>query len=340
VNILLSCTGRRNYLVDYFRSALRGAGLVIAVDADRLAPALHAADVAIQVPPVASSEYWPTMLEICRRWEVRLLVSLNDYELLPLARRREQFAEVGTIVVTSDPAKIDICLDKWRTYSWLLATGLPTPRTYPTYESTAKALVAGVVELPLVVKPRWGSGSVGIQFVQTEDEVKQAFSVAERTGVPQALADQAERDGCRAIAQERVVGQEYGLDVVNDLVGCYRCTFVKKKLGMRSGETDRAETVDAPELESLGMKIGESLAHVGNLDCDVVYAPEGPVVLEMNPRFGGGYPFSHAAGANVPGALVAWAQGAEPPSDWLRVQPGVVAAKYSAVVVGPPKLSH
>jgi len=57
-----------------------------------------------------------------------------------------------------------------------------------------------------------------------------------------------------------------------------------------------------------------------------------PYVLEMNPRFGGGYPFSHMAGANLPAALVAWADGGTIDEDWLRVRPNVVASKCDRLV--------
>ena len=33
--------------------------------------------------------------------------------------------------------------------------------------------------------------------------------------------------------------------------------------------------------------------------------------LEMNPRFGGGYPFSHTLGANFPLAIIEWCSGVE-----------------------------
>ena len=54
--------------------------------------------------------------------------------------------------------------------------------------------------------------------------------------------------------------------------------------------------------------------------------------MELNPRFGGGYPFSHAAGANVPSALIAWRRGLAPKPEWLRVRPGVLSAKDRAEI--------
>ena len=133
--------------------------------------------------------------------------------------------------------------------------------------------------------------------------------------------------------QERLHGQEYGLDVVNDLDGHYVTTFAKRKLAMRDGETDRACTEAHEGLLRLGEALGRTLKHRGNLDCDVFVSGNDCYVLEMNPRFGGGYPFSHVAGANLPAALIAWAQGQQPDPAWLTVEPGVRAAKCDRLVV-------
>ena len=51
-------------------------------------------------------------------------------------------------------------------------------------------------------------------------------------------------------------------------------------------------------------------------------------VIDINPRFGGGYPFSHVAGARVPECYVAWTLGREPDPAWLRCRPDVVAGKF------------
>ena len=95
-----------------------------------------------------------------------------------------------------------------------------------------------------------------------------------------------------------------------------------------SGETDASETVVMPEIEKYSRRIAEATKHPGNLDADFFVGEDGAVyLLEMNPRFGGGYPFSHIAGANVPAALIAWAQGKEPDPEWLEITMGVKAYK-------------
>src|SRR5262249_21003090 len=123
-------------------------------------------------------------------------------------------------------------------------------------------------------------------------------------------------DNCYVI-QPWLPGEEYGMDVVNDLDGRHACTLGRRKLAMRVGNTDRAVTVAEPKLEQLGEQIGRRLGHIGCLDCDVMATGADYQVLDLNPRFGGGYPFSHLAGANLPAALIAWARGEIPDPGWL-----------------------
>ena len=91
MNILLTCAGRRNYLVQYFQVALDGRGLVYATDTSPSAPALHDADVSLIVPAVSDADYIETLLRICRTNKIKLLFSLNDLELPVIARERKRF---------------------------------------------------------------------------------------------------------------------------------------------------------------------------------------------------------------------------------------------------------
>jgi carbamoyl-phosphate synthase large subunit len=58
-----------------------------------------------------------------------------------------------------------------------------------------------------------------------------------------------------------------------------------------------------------------------------------PVVIDLNPRIGGGLPFSHMAGANLAAALVAWRQDKTPSRSALTPRANVHVAKYDDFVV-------
>lgn len=58
---------------------------------------------------------------------------------------------------------------------------------------------------------------------------------------------------------------------------------------MRAGETDKAMTVDNEKIREIGKKLGRDLKHVGNLDVDIFEKDGEYYVLELNPRFGGGF---------------------------------------------------
>jgi carbamoyl-phosphate synthase large subunit len=332
-NILFTCAGRRNYLINYFREALGSRGEIMASDVSGSASAMQEADRAFVVPPVYHPDYFDHLLGLCRDYQVRLLLSLNDLELPLLARQREKFMAVGTIPVVSSPAVIDLCFDKLATWRFLEEKGVPVPRTFSLLKDVRAALDRGEIHFPLVVKPRWGTASIGIEYPENLEELELAWQLGHLRIMRSALAapSAADREHC-LLVQEKLTGAEYGMDVVNDLQGRYRQTFVKRKLAMRAGETDQAVTEKHPELGAIGRRIGETLGHIGNLDCDVFVDNDRYRVLELNPRFGGGYPFSHLGGVNLPAALIAWAENKEADPEWLSMRAGVAAGKCDRLV--------
>ena len=259
---------------------------------------------------------------------------MNDLELPYLSHARERFLDAGITPVVSDPRVIDLCFDKKRSAEFLAGIGIGTPKTRFTLADAHAALLRGEVAFPLVVKPRWGTASIGLEFIHDQRELDLAYELVRGRLTRSILSDITATDAHRSVMiQELLRGREYGLDIVCDLDGRYVTTFVKHKISMRSGETEKAETVASPALEALGKFIAQHLRHVGNLDCDVFVAPEVISVLDMNPRFGGGYPFSHVAGANLPAALLAWANHETPAPEWLQVKPGIRASKCDRLVV-------
>lgn len=334
ISILFTCAGRRNYLIHYFRDVLGKNGQIYAADTNPDAPAMQEVDRAFVVPSIYNQSYISSLLSICSEYKVNILIPLNDLELPVLANVRADFSEAGTIALVSSTEVINTCFDKLETCQFSIDNGIHFPLTFYSIADAIKGLNDGILKFPLVVKPRWGTASIGIEICHDLEELKLAYRLIQKRLPKTILSNISSNDiGKSVLIQEFLHGQEYGLDIVNDLNGRYVCTFVKKKLGMRAGETDKAITVELEELSKTGALIGTALRHTGNLDCDLFITRKGIYLLEMNPRFGGGYPFSHVAGANIPAAIIAWVMGKTPDSSWFKITPGVTSAKCDRLVV-------
>jgi carbamoyl-phosphate synthase large subunit len=333
LNILLSSIGRRSYLAEYFREALGGRGKVIGTNCLPDAPGLHAVDVPIVVPAAREPDYVPGMLDICRQYNVGLLFSLHDLEAPYLSGHKAEFEEIGTRLAIAEPDFINVCLDKYETMRFAGECGIKTPVTFLRTDNAQEAVAAERMQLPLIVKPRCGCGSIGLYAVHEAEDLTVRVDLCKkdisRAAIP-GIGGSGDSNG--VMIQEMVQGQEYGLDVVNDLDGNFAACFVKRKLGMRAGETDAAETEHNPQLEELGRAIGCASRHPGVMDVDVMVCGQTPYLIEMNPRFGGHYPFAHMAGANAPAALIAWANGNAPNPEWLKVAPNVRSFKDISLI--------
>lgn len=327
MNILLTCSGRRNYLVEYFKKSPRVEEVYAANNTLDIS-SMCVCDESVVMPSIYSDKYVEKVKNFCDRKDVSLVVSLFDLELPILARNRKRFSEKGVTVAVSSPQVCMTCLDKMRMKRALGEVELSTSELFTNQNAALDALDRGKITFPLFVKPRLGMGSIAIHKVRNVEQLRVCYEMVQDE-IQETYLDVASQllQGDEVVIQEALPGSEYGLDVVNDFQGNYVATLVKRKLGMRSGETDGAVTEDIPELRAVGKKLSEALGHVGNLDADVFWDGEQAHVLDVNPRLGGGYPFSHVAGADLPTAYVAWTQGEDPDSSCFEIEHNVKAVK-------------
>lgn len=332
MNILFTCAGRRTYLLKYFKENMSEGDLIVATDMQLSAPALTAADIKVQVPAVYDPSYIDVTLDICKKYNIKALLCLNDLELPILAENKSKFEALGVKVIVSDSEVIDIAFDKYKTAQWVESIGLNAPKTYVTLASAKEALAKGEIAFPLFMKPRWGSGSIGLETIDDMEELDIYYHLLMKKIKKTILATASVGDEYIMI-QEKLTGNEYGLDVMNDLEGNNVAVSVKQKLAMRAGETDKAITVDMPEVREMGATIGRNLRHIGNLDVDIMQRANGDYcVLELNPRFGGGYPFSYEAGANMPKAILQWLKGEKVNATTLNPEVGKMFSKNDYLV--------
>lgn len=328
MNILLTSVGRRSYLVKYFKEALGENGEVHVSNSSAMTPVFMYADKSTVTPLIYEKEYISFLMDYCIKNEIVAVISLFDVDLPILAANKKAFQSIGVKVIVSDEDVISICNDKWETYKFLINNGFNAPKTYITLESVLYAIRKKEMQFPVMIKPRWGMGSIAVFEAENEDELKILYKKV----VSKIKNSYLKYESCKkleksVLIQEKLYGQEYGLDVINNLNGEYQNTIVKKKYAMRSGETDCAETINSPILKKLGESLATKLHHIANLDVDVFFDENTPYILEMNARFGGGYPFSHVAGINLPLAIVKWLNGKEVDKLLLTEKIGVLAHK-------------
>ena len=323
MNILLTSVGRRAYMVKYFKEAVGDSGQVHVCNSDDLTVAFHYADKSVVSPLIYDENYIPFLLEYCESNRIDLVISLFDIDLPILARNRQRFSAIGTHVIVSEPELVEICNDKWKTYLFLRENGFRVPKTYLSLEAVIQALDRGEIRYPVVVKPRFGCGSIAVSIAEDEMALLYYFRRNTRTISRSYLRYESAGVQEAILYQECLQGQEYGADIINDLDGCFRNAIIKKKIAMRAGETDIAELSDEVSIRTEIERLGKLTGHIGNMDCDIFLVDGEPYILEMNARFGGGYPFSHMGGCDLPQAIVNWSQGRDVPDEMLRAKIGL-----------------
>ena len=103
------------------------------------------------------------------------------------------------------------------------------------------------------------------------------------------------------IIQEFIPGQEYGVDCYIDLVSSEVISiFAKKKIRMRSGETDKAVSIKNEKLFNVIEKLVRKLNLRGTVDIDVFESDGEWIISEINPRFGGGHLLAYKCKENYP----------------------------------------
>lgn len=327
MNILLTSVGRRSYMVNYFKEALQGIGLVHVANSTETY-ALKMADKSIITPLIYDDFYIDFLFKYALENDINAIISLFDIDLPVLAKNKQKFAKVGITIVVSDYEFTQICNDKWSTYLYLKKNGFNTPSSFLSINKVIIAIKNNEIQFPVIIKPRWGMGSIGIFQADNKEELDVLYKKTQNTIDESYLKYESKQaSGASIIIQEKLTGHEYGIDIFNDLSGQFITCIPKKKLAMRAGETDSAEIIENIEMYEMGKKLSSITKHIGNLDVDYFYMNDKPYILELNCRFGGQYPFSHLAGVNFPKAIIKMLMDEPVDEKLLKAKAGTIGIK-------------
>ena len=289
-NILVSSIGAKVGLLKAFRESARSSGgRVIGIDSDSSAPAGRFCDAFYEVPPLVKVNFIRTVAEICRKEKIGLAVPTREAEQERWLREDMKSASAVSTIAVSSKSCLKTCSDKMETDQWLRRSGFHSPPTKSVRELRRNF---GKWDFPLRAKPRRGAGS------------REQTTVYERSQL-ESIPDSW-------IVQPYLSGPEYTLNAYVDASGHCRCLIPHRRLEVVDGEVNRAITVKDARLISIGRSIAEALPGAyGPLNIQVIYTSENERfnVIDINPRFGGGYPLAHAAGGRFTDWLIAETRG-------------------------------
>lgn len=315
ITVMIASAGRRVGLLECFRRAGRDLGRPLRIIACDLEPELSAAcqlaDGWFKAPRVDDPGYVDLMLEKAAENRVSLIVPTIDPELRPLAERVAEFAQLGCRVHVSAPSVIDIVRDKHETARVLGEAGLPTPQTADYEEVRADP---DRWSWPLFMKPTAGSAGRNLSVVETPADLPRT--------IPEPM-----------VLQELLRGPEFTVNMFIDDQGALQTVVPHRRIRIRAGEVEKGRTERLPELRDLGERIVAALPDLRGVACYQAILDEtrGAKVIEINARFGGGYPIADHAGATFARWLLEEQLGlARTASDDWRE--GVLMLRYDSAV--------
>lgn len=317
MNILILSCGTRNKLIRYFKEKENGIDNVIGTDCSAYAPALYETDNHYLVPRMTSPDYLDIILDICQKEKIDAVLPLQEDELYLVASHRKLFTDAGTLPVVSAPETVELCRDKYAFYKHLVQNDLPVLPSCNGLSEFQNRYEAGEMDFPVFIKPVRGCGSIGIQKAENMEFLS-------------VLCKYSEED---MLIQQFSTGEEYGVDLYVDMLTHKPVSiFIKKKLRMRAGETEKSISVKDASLFELVKRTAASLALSGPVDMDVFRIDGKYYISEINPRFGGGYPHAHSCGMNFPKLIAENIAGKENADTIGNYEEGICMMKYTDLI--------
>ncbi len=282
LNILITSAGRRVTLVKSFQKTLKkffGDGKVYTCDLNPyMSAACQISDGFVKAPKVTHSTYIDFLRDYCKKNNISIIVPTIDTELSILAQAKDSFLKDKILIAVSSKSLCDTFYLKSSTESFFKKFGFNTPSIIHDLKNA---------NYPLFVKYDNSSCSIGAQVVYTFEN-----------------AIMLSKDK-RYIFQEFIKGDEYTVDVFIDSKGKVISVVPRLRIEVRAGEVSKAKTVkDRTIIEEVKKLCSNLKGAYGCLTIQLFKTDNKIIFIEINPRFGGGYPLTYLSGANFAEFLI------------------------------------
>ena len=283
---------------------------LIAVDVNPLASGFFMTDKYYIVPRADAPDFTSTILRICKKEKIKIIIPTFSFELPIFAKNKEIFEKEGIKMAISSCETFKITEDKIETNKYFKKWKIPSPEVY-----TEKDFRKRKIRFPIIIKPIKASGSKNVNKVNNWDELvffKKYIS--------------------NSFIQEFVEGDEYTIDGVSDLYGKMISASPRIRLETKGGLAIKSIIVKDNKLVDYTKKIVEGFKIMGPFNIQCFKKGKNINFIEVNSRFpSGGLPLTVKAGLNIPLILIKLILGEK--INKPKIKSGLVMTRYWDAIV-------
>lgn len=280
---------------------------VYASNVDPAAAALSACDVsAVEPRHVGNQEYARFALDFCRTHHIDVLIPPRRLDAL--AGHAADFAAIGTQLMCSPLASVQVLTNKVRTYETASAAGIPVPPW--RVASDADGLRAAVEELsrgdePLCIKPSGEYSAFGFRILDDRPmNIASLLAPPQPVASVEAVAGAMQRAADQGDPVPELLVMPY-LDGPEISIDCLSAPGGELLVGIPRSKQGRFRLLlDDPAVVSIAQQLVKhfELAYLTNVQ--LRHHNGEPVLLEANPRPSAGLFQTAFADVNLPWAAV------------------------------------
>ena len=285
-NILITSAGKRVTLTKLFQQSLKNYfpnAKVFTTDmAPTFTPAGVVSDGCFKVPKVTDDNYIDLLLKICSKNDVKIIIPTIDTELLILSVNKTLLQRKGIEVLVSDEHFIDLCRDKRKTELLFNTLRIRTPEKRDKYNPI----------FPMFAKPYDGSLSKDIYILKKDEDL-----TSEIINNPKLIfMEYIDNHQYKEFTVDMYFGKDNNLKAI----------VPRERLEVRAGEINKGYTRKNYLVGFLKERMNCLNGVVGCICVQLFYQENNNDVvgIEINPRFGGGYPLSYYAKADFPTNII------------------------------------
>lgn len=268
VNVLFLGAGKRLSLLESFQAAAERENIALSLFAmEREVHVPIALVAAVFAGPSFRDVHFPEALcQAVDEYRIDIVIPNMDAATVALAAA----PATGAWHLVSSLPLCQAMEDKRASEAWFRAQGLPIPDGDGW---------------PRIAKSRLGFGARD-QFI-----------------IPDPTAWEAAESRLQAgdyLIQPWIPGREYTVDAYVAQDGRILGIYIRQRLEVVNGEVDVSLSQHHPGIEALTRRILGLPGWLGPITLQFIDGPEGPVLIEINPRFGGGVTHAIHGGLDMP----------------------------------------